>query len=314
MQSVGFGALATIGFTVLGVDALTTGIAYGNDENATAAANDIQSLFRFTVNPHQLSNNDGIPGVAFLKGSFLGYGPIVHNPRLVFVALVVLATSCSTTQGTEMPISTTVASPEAPPVDLSALFGNPVGFSLENYDLEGATGIDEADSAQQLNDQQIHDEIQRIIMNGGVVGGPNGQLTPSGSIPPQFAPLPTQPGPDPNPSMNTSPVPPQNTFQQQISPDSNGTIIPSVDCSLRVVQGVGFAGISYTYVLSAIGPKLLTLYIKVKWSNKVEYSTLTFDQEGSAGAVLSATNPRPPVVVAYSDPALSTSSLSCSSA
>lgn len=247
----------------------------------------------------------------FLNGSFLGYGQIVHNPRVVLVALAVLATGCSTTQGSEMPTSTTMASSEAPPVDLSALFGDPVGFSLENYDLEGATGIGGADSAQQLSDQQIHDEIQRIIMNGGIVGGPNGQLTPSGSIPPQFAPLPTQPGP--SPTMNTSPVPPQNTFQQQVSPNSTETPIPSVDCSLRVVQGVGVAGISYTYVLSAIGPKLLTLYIKVKWSNKVEYSTLTFDQEGSAGAVLSATNPRPPVVVAYSDPALSADSLSCSS-
>jgi hypothetical protein len=247
---------------------------------------------------------------------FRGYGQTVRKSCLVLAVLVVLASGCSTPQNAEVSTSPTLGSTNSPVIDLPALFGDPVGFSLENYDLQGGHSASGVGSDQEPTKQQIHDEIQRIIMNGGIVGGPNGQLTPSGSTPPQYAPLPTQPGP--NQTINTSPVPPQNIGQQQNSPNTTESTLSSVDCSLEVIQGEGVNGVGgntvgYTYILSAIGPTQSTVFIKVKWSNRVEYSTLTFNEDGRAGAIFSTANARPPIVVAYSDPALSAASLSCSS-
>ena len=235
---------------------------------------------------------------------------------LVLPVLVVLASGCSTSQTAEVSTSTALGSTDSPLIDLPALFGDPVGFSLENYDLQQENSVSGVGSDQEPTKQQIHNEIQRIIMNGGIVGGPNGQLTPSGSTPPQYAPLPTQPGP--TQTINTIPVPPQNIGQQQNSPNTTESTVSPVDCSLEVVQDVGVNGIDtnsvgYTYILSAIGPPEFTVFIKVKWSNKVEYSTLTFNQDGLAGAVFSTANARLPIIVAYSDPALSADSLSCAS-
>jgi hypothetical protein len=240
----------------------------------------------------------------------------VHKSCVGFVVLAVIASGCSTPQNAGVSTSTTLGSSDSPLIDFPALFGDPIGFSLENYDLQGESSVLGVDSDQEPTKQQIHDEIQRIIMNGGIVGGPNGQLTPSGSTPPQYAPLPTQPGP--TQTVNTIPVPPQNIGQQQNSPNTTESTVSRVDCSLEVVQDVGVNGIDassvgYTYILSAIGPPETTVFIKVKWSNKVEYSTLTFNQDGLAGAVFSTANSRQPIIVAYSDPALSADSLSCSS-
>ena len=240
----------------------------------------------------------------------------MRKPLVVLAALTMIACGCSSTEGSDKSTVTTLGFNGAPQVDLSSLFGNPVGFSLENYDLQEENSASGVSSDQEPTEQQIHDEIQRIIMNGGIVGGPNGQLTPSGSTPPQYAPLPTQPGP--NQTINTSPVPPQNIGQQQNSPNTTESMLSSVDCSLEVIQGEGVNGVGgntvgYTYILSAIGPTQSTVFIKVKWSNKVEYSTLTFNKNGKAGAIFSTTNARPPIVVAYSDPSLSAASLSCSS-
>jgi hypothetical protein len=240
----------------------------------------------------------------------------MHKPLLVLAALTVIACGCSSSQSSDKFTVTTLGSMGTPQVDLPALFGEPVGFSLENYDLQGEGLPSGVSSNEEPTDQQIHNEIQRIIMNGGIVGGPNGQLTPSGSTPPQYAPLPTQPGP--TQTVNTIPVPPQNIGQQQNSPNTTESTVSRVDCSLEIVQGVGVNGIDansvgYTYILSAIGPPEFTVFIKVKWSNKVEYSTLTFNQDGLAGAVFSTANARPPIIVAYSDPALSADSLSCAS-
>jgi hypothetical protein len=240
----------------------------------------------------------------------------VYKSFLALAVLVVLASGCSTSQNAEVSTSTALGSTDSPVIDLPALFGDPVGFSLENYDLQGEGSPSGVSSNEELTEQQIHNEIQRIIMNGGIVGGPNGQLTPSGSTPPQYAPLPTQLGP--TQTVNTIPVPPQNIDQQQNSPNTTESTVSPVDCSLEIGQGVGVNSIGtnivgYTYILSAIGPPEFTVYIKVKWSNKVEYSTLTFNQDGLAGAVFPTANARPPIIVAYSDPALSTDSLSCAS-
>jgi hypothetical protein len=51
VQSVGFGALTAIGFTITGNEALTTGMALGKEERQIAAAKDTQNLLRFIVNP-----------------------------------------------------------------------------------------------------------------------------------------------------------------------------------------------------------------------------------------------------------------------
>lgn len=240
----------------------------------------------------------------------------MYKPVVVLTALTLIASGCSSSQSSDKTTVTTLGSLSTPRVDLPALFGEPVGFSLENYDLQGEGSPSGVGSNQELTEQQIHNEIQRIIMNGGTVGGPNGQLTPSGSIPPQYAPLPTQPGP--TPTVNTSPVPPQNNGQQPNSPNTTEPTVSPVDCSLDVIQRVGGNSIGtntvgYTYILSALGPPETTVFIKVKWSNKVEYSTLTFNEDGLAGAVFSTANSRLPIIVAYSDPALSVDSLSCSS-
>ena len=256
------------------------------------------------------------------KRFFLRYGHIMLKPVVVLIALTMITCGCSGSQGLDQSTVTTLSSATVttlssvgvPQVDLPSLFGDPVGFSLENYDLQAEEFLSGGGSNQEPTTQQIHNEIQRIIMNGGIVGGPNGQLTPSASIPPQYAPLPTQPGP--TQTVNTIPLPPQNTSPQQNSPNTTEATVSSVDCSLEIVQGVGVNGINansigYTYILSAIGPPEVTVFIKVKWSNKVEYSTLTFNQDGLAGAVFSTATARPPIVVAYSDPALSADSLSC---
>jgi hypothetical protein len=250
------------------------------------------------------------------KRFFLRYGHIMPKPVVVLIALTMIACGCSGSQGLDQSTVTTLGSAGVPQVDLPSLFGDPVGFSLENYDLQAEDFLSGGGSNQEPTTQQIHNEIQRIIMNGGIVGGPNGQLTPSASIPPQYAPLPTQPGP--TQTVNTIPVPPQNIGQQQNSPNTTESTVSRVDCSLETVQGVGVNGIDansvgYTYILSAIGPPEFTVFIKVKWSNKVEYSTLSFNQDGLAGAVFSTANARPPIIVAYSDPSLNTDSLSCAS-
>lgn len=240
----------------------------------------------------------------------------MQKPVVVLASLTLIVCGCSGSQSSDGSTVPTLGSMSAPQVDLPALFGDSVGFSLENYDLQGEDSPSGVGSNQELTEQQIHNEIQRIIMNGGTVGGPNGQLTLSGSMPPQYAPLPTQPGP--TQTLNTIPVPPQNLGQQQNSPNTTETTVSKVDCSIEVLQRVGGNSIGtntvgYTYILSAVGPPEVTVFIKVKWSNKVEYSTLTFNDDGLAGAVFTTANSRTPIVVAYSDPALSADSLSCSS-
>ena len=233
----------------------------------------------------------------------------MYKTCLALIAVSLTVTGCTTSKNAEVATSTIPPTANPQSVDLSSLFGDPVSFALENYDLESTRGGTELDPSQQYSDQQMHNEIQRIILNGGIVGGPNGQLTPSGSIPAQLAPLPTQPAPIPN----TIFVPPQSNGTQPVSPEIEESEVSPVDCSLEIVQGVTENGSGYLYIVSAVGPSLSTLFIKVKWLNKTEYSTLTLNQKGEGGTVLLTSSPRPPIIVAYSDPALSADSLSCSS-